>query len=242
MFSALLSVLCAQAAFVHCSQRSQGAPWPAGCEPRPCVPLPAGGENAGDAFYRYKMPKLQARVSAAQQAEEGWRLHCTNGRRSTGCCRRCWPAQPTCPLGPPPALQIEGRGNGIKTNVVNNAEIAKALERPADCEPGRAAHWSLHAAAAGAAAPSSSCSPITWRCCQRFVAAGWEAGLCRAFPAIPWMARRQRAATLAVHCPTAQRPLPPHSRRTPANRALPAAPSTCVALCPACRHAQVLRL
>lgn len=32
-------------------------------------------------------------------------------------------------------LQIEGRGNGIKTNVVNNAEIAKALERPADCEP-----------------------------------------------------------------------------------------------------------
>ncbi|PSC74835.1 eukaryotic translation initiation factor 5-like [Micractinium conductrix] len=28
--------------------------------------------------------------------------------------------------------RIEGRGNGIKTNVVNNAEIAKALERPAD--------------------------------------------------------------------------------------------------------------
>ena len=26
-----------------------------------------GGENAGDAFYRYKMPKLQARVS-------GWQL------------------------------------------------------------------------------------------------------------------------------------------------------------------------
>lgn len=34
----------------------------------------------------------------------------------------------------PPARQIEGRGNGIKTNVVNNAEIAKALERPPDCE------------------------------------------------------------------------------------------------------------
>ena len=31
-------------------------------------------------------------------------------------------------------LQIEGRGNGIKTNVVNNVEIAKALERPPDCE------------------------------------------------------------------------------------------------------------
>lgn len=36
---------------------------------------------------------------------------------------------------PAPTLQIEGRGNGIKTNVVNNAEIAKALERPPDCEP-----------------------------------------------------------------------------------------------------------
>jgi translation initiation factor 5 len=30
--------------------------------------------------------------------------------------------------------QIEGRGNGIKTNVVNNVEIAKALERPPDCK------------------------------------------------------------------------------------------------------------
>ncbi|CAK0738548.1 hypothetical protein CVIRNUC_001058 [Coccomyxa viridis] len=47
-----------------------------------------GADNASDQFYRYKMPKLQAR--------------------------------------------IEGRGNGIKTNVVNNVEIAKALERPPD--------------------------------------------------------------------------------------------------------------
>lgn len=47
-----------------------------------------GQANADDQFYRYKMPKLQAR--------------------------------------------IEGRGNGIKTNVVNNVEIAKALERPPD--------------------------------------------------------------------------------------------------------------
>lgn len=29
--------------------------------------------------------------------------------------------------------QIEGRGNGIKTNVVNNVEIAKALDRPPEC-------------------------------------------------------------------------------------------------------------
>lgn len=31
-------------------------------------------------------------------------------------------------------LQIEGRGNGIKTNVVNNVDIAKALERPPECK------------------------------------------------------------------------------------------------------------
>lgn len=36
-------------------------------------------------------------------------------------------------------MQIEGRGNGIKTNVVNNVEIAKALERPPDCES-----WPAH--------------------------------------------------------------------------------------------------
>ena len=33
------------------------------------------------------------------------------------------------------AVQIQGRGNGIKTEVVNNVDIAKALERPPDCEP-----------------------------------------------------------------------------------------------------------
>jgi hypothetical protein len=57
--------------------------------------------------------------------------------------------------------QIEGRGNGIKTNVVNNVDIAKALERPPECElheqqlprgPGLMALRShpQHAASAGA--------------------------------------------------------------------------------------------
>jgi len=46
-----------------------------------------GAGNAGDAFYRYKMPKLQSKV--------------------------------------------EGRGNGVKTNVMNMVEVAKALGRPA---------------------------------------------------------------------------------------------------------------
>jgi len=43
-------------------------------------------------------------------------------------------------------LQIEGRGNGIKTNVVNNVDIAKALERPPECElqPQHFVGWYRH--------------------------------------------------------------------------------------------------
>ena len=50
-------------------------------------------------------------------------------------------------------LQIEGRGNGIKTNVVNNVEIAKALERPPDCE----SHCAALACCCWAAAGSAAC-------------------------------------------------------------------------------------
>jgi len=66
--------------------------------------LNIGAENAGDQFYRYKMPKLIAK--------------------------------------------IEGRGNGIKTNVVNMVDIAKALARPPSyttkffgCELGAQSNW-----------------------------------------------------------------------------------------------------
>lgn len=46
--------------------------------------------NVSDAFYRYKMPRLMAKV--------------------------------------------EGKGNGIKTVIVNMAEVAKAIGRPATCK------------------------------------------------------------------------------------------------------------
>ena len=92
-------------------------------------PPPAGGENADDAFYRYKMPKLQARVRRWVWAAGGRRrrLAATGGCSDEHLRLTCLPAFRT-------VLQIEGRGNGIKTNVVNNADIAKALDRPADCE------------------------------------------------------------------------------------------------------------
>lgn len=56
-----------------------------GANPKMAGVINIGAANADDAFYRYKMPKLVAK--------------------------------------------IEGRGNGIKTNIVNNVDIAKALER-----------------------------------------------------------------------------------------------------------------
>lgn len=78
-----------------------------------------GGENAGDAFYRYKMPKLVAKVRGLV------------GSMGVSC---VVPHQTRLLLNMHASLQIEGRGNGIKTNVVNNVDIAKSLERPPECE------------------------------------------------------------------------------------------------------------
>ena len=61
--------------------------------------------NAEDAFYRYKMPRLIAKV-------------------------RCATSFAYMPLL---QLQVEGKGNGIKTVIPNMTEIAKALNRPPNC-------------------------------------------------------------------------------------------------------------
>jgi len=72
-----------------------------------------GSVNAGDEFYRYKMPALQSKARARR---------CASPR-----------PKPQCGLTACLRAQIEGRGNGIKTNVMNMVEVAKALGRPASC-------------------------------------------------------------------------------------------------------------
>ena len=124
-----------------------------------------GQANADDQFYRYKMPKLQARVSV-QTA-----LHAAPGLCAMPWCPFLWLLAPwllssikswSCVTSRASSrpfqcyvllLQIEGRGNGIKTNVVNNVEIAKALERPPDCE----SHCAALACYCWAAAASAAC-------------------------------------------------------------------------------------
>lgn len=72
----------------------------------------AHSASQGDEFYRYKMPSLQSKVL-------------------TACIHKSVIWRPVSRSFPPP--QIEGRGNGIKTNVMNMVDVAKALGRPASC-------------------------------------------------------------------------------------------------------------
>ena len=74
-----------------------------------------GSANAGDAFYRYKMPRLEAK--------------------------------------------IEGRGNGIKTNIVNLVDISKCLGRPPQCTSGKPTTRTV-----GARPPILSLFFSPWRC------------------------------------------------------------------------------
>lgn len=96
-----------------------------------------GEANQGDAFYRYKMPTLQARVSLnAQHFTVITAVHRLIHDKPQLSCNAVQPQWRTvsCLTHAVLLVQIEGRGNGIKTNVTNNVDIAKALERPPECE------------------------------------------------------------------------------------------------------------
>lgn len=48
---------------------------------------------------------------------------------------RMWPLWNSLKdVPPPPILQVEGKGNGIKTVIVNMTDVAKSLNRPPTCE------------------------------------------------------------------------------------------------------------
>lgn len=69
--------------------------------------------NVDDTFYRYKMPKLLAKVTPQQIVH----LKTTY--------LKCYF---------PNIFQVEGKGNGIKTVIANMVDIAKALNRPPTCK------------------------------------------------------------------------------------------------------------
>lgn len=70
--------------------------------------------SVSDQFYRYKMPRLIAKVTFPRLVSllnlSGWFLNLL-----------------LC-------FQVEGKGNGIKTVIVNMVDVAKALNRPPTCQ------------------------------------------------------------------------------------------------------------
>ena len=79
-----------------------------------------------DQFYRYKMPLLIAKVETA--------CH-THAHTLTCACTHTHTHTHTHTLMLCVSdIQVEGKGNGIKTVVVNMVDVAKALCRPPSCE------------------------------------------------------------------------------------------------------------
>ena len=93
-----------------------------------------------DQFYRYKMPRLIAKVGAKWLVSFVWdfeeelvQYHC--GQVLPFSMRDMFRPDLTAMVQSTVALfQVEGKGNGIKTVIPNMVEIAKSLARPATCE------------------------------------------------------------------------------------------------------------
>lgn len=84
--------------------------------------------SVSDQFYRYKMPRLIAKVTARLAVVGFYVLaklklpekFSMQSNRSVFVCFYL--------------VQVEGKGNGIKTVIVNMVDVAKALNRPPTCK------------------------------------------------------------------------------------------------------------
>lgn len=102
--------------------------------------------SVSDQFYRYKMPRLIAKVTTHYcfvffvffrfvlwGEKNSIRIVVGVGPKFPESCRKkCLGVNITC--GFFLSIQVEGKGNGIKTVIVNMVDVAKALNRPPTCE------------------------------------------------------------------------------------------------------------
>lgn len=90
--------------------------------------------SVSDQFYRYKMPRLIAKVPTCEYFQS---FHSSGGKTAFTVLKlqnsvqglfRFWLFIFF------PLIQVEGKGNGIKTVIVNMVDVAKALNRPPTCK------------------------------------------------------------------------------------------------------------